>query len=38
MEGTTDKDVINAFLGVNFTGIQMSQEHINFVKEINKKM
>lgn len=37
-EGTTDKDVIKAFLGVNFTGVPMSQEHINFVKEINKKM
>lgn len=37
-EGTTDKDVIKAFLGVNFTGVPMSQEHIDFVKEINKKM
>lgn len=37
-EKSTDEDTIKAFLGVNFTGVQMSQEHINFVKEINKKM
>lgn len=37
-EKTTDEDVIKAFLGVNFTGVPMSQEHIDYVKEINKRM
>lgn len=37
-ENSTDEDTIKAFLGVNFTGVPMSQEHIDFVKEINKKM
>lgn len=37
-ENTTDEDTIKAFLGVNFTGVPMSIEHINYVKEINKKM
>lgn len=34
-EDTTDEETINEFLSVNFTGVQMSQEHINFVKSIN---
>lgn len=34
----TDEDVIATFLGVNFTGVPMSQEHIDYVKEIQKKM
>ena len=34
-EGATDEDVKNVFLGINFTGVQMSQEHIDFVKSIN---
>lgn len=33
-EGATDEDVKAIFLGVNFTGVQMSQEHIDFVKNI----
>ena len=33
-EDATDKDVKDVFLGVNFTGVPMSEEHINFVKEI----
>ena len=37
-ENATDEDVIATFLGVNFTGIPMSQEHIDFVKEIQKKL
>lgn len=35
---TTDEDVIKAFLGVNFTGVPMSQEHIDYVREINKRI
>lgn len=34
-ENATDEDVRNIFLGINFTGVQMSQEHIDFVKSIN---
>lgn len=37
-EGTTDEDVIEAFLHVNFTGVPMSQEHIDYVREIQKKL
>lgn len=37
-EGTTDKQVIQAFLNVNFTGVPMSQEHIDYVKEIQRNM
>ena len=37
-EGTTDEDVIEAFLHVNFTGVPMSQEHIDYVKEISQKL
>lgn len=37
-ENATDEDVIATFLGVNFTGVPMSQEHIDFVKEIQKKL
>lgn len=37
-ESTTDQDVINAFLYVNFTGVLMSHEHIEYVKELNKRM
>lgn len=37
-ESTTDQDVINAFLHVNFTGVPMSHEHIEYVKELNKRM
>ena len=35
---TTDDQIIQAFLNVNFTGVPMSQEHIDYVKEIQKKM
>ncbi len=34
-ERASDKDVKNVFLGVNFEGVPMSIEHINFVKSIN---
>lgn len=37
-ENTTDEDTIKAFLSVNFLGVPMSKEHIDYVKEINKKM
>jgi len=33
-ENSTDLDVKSVFLGVNFTGIKMSQKHIDFVKNI----
>ncbi len=33
-ENCTDEDVLAAFLNTNFTGVQMSQEHIDFVKSI----
>lgn len=33
-EDATDEDVKAVFLGVNFTGVPMSQEHIDYVKEI----
>lgn len=35
-EATTDEDVIDSFLTLNFTGVPMSEEHINYVKEIQK--
>lgn len=37
-EDASDADVIRTFLNVNFTGVKMSKEHIDYVKEINKKM
>lgn len=37
-EESTDEDVIKAFLGVNFTGVPMSKEHIDYVKEINGRL
>ena len=37
-EDATDADVIRTFLNVNFTGVKMSKEHIDFVKEINNKL
>lgn len=37
-EKATDKDTIRAFLNVNFTGIPMSKEHIDYVKDIQKHM
>jgi hypothetical protein len=36
-ESCTDEDTLDVFLGVNFTGVPMSQEHIDFVREINLK-
>jgi len=33
-ENATDEDVKSVFLGVNFSGVPMSQEHIDFVKSI----
>lgn len=34
-EDATDEGVKSVFLNVNFSGVQMSQEHIDFVKSIN---
>lgn len=34
-EDVTHKDIIKIFLAINFTGVQMSQDHIDFVKAIN---
>lgn len=34
-ENATDEDVKATFLGVNFTGVPMSQDHIEFVKNIS---
>ena len=33
-EGATDKSVQGIFLNINFAGVQMSKEHIEFVKSI----
>ena len=37
-ENATDEDVIKTFLMVNFAGKPMSQEHLNYVKEISTKL
>lgn len=37
-EEATDEDVLETFLMVNFTGKVMSQEHIDYVKEISKNI
>jgi hypothetical protein len=36
-EDTTDEDVKELFLKINFSGVQMSREHLDFVKTINLK-
>lgn len=36
-EDATDEDVKSVFMGVNFAGVPMSKEHIDFVKSINLK-
>ncbi len=36
-ENATDEDVLKIFLNVNFAGVAMSQEHIDFVKSIKIK-
>ena len=36
-EDTKDKDVIEQFLAINFTGVPMSRDHIEFVKSIKVK-
>lgn len=36
--GSTDEEAIEAFLHVNFHGIPMSKEHIDYVKEIHNKI
>ncbi|HWY34387.1 MAG TPA: hypothetical protein VNX68_07050, partial [Nitrosopumilaceae archaeon] len=33
-EDATDKEMISAFLTLNFTGVVMSKEHLEFVKSI----
>lgn len=35
---TTDADVIDSFLSVNFAGVPVSKEHIEYVKQINQKL
>lgn len=37
-ENATDEDTISAFLGVNFTGVPMSKEHIEYVQKIQSKL
>lgn len=37
-ENCTDKDVIQTFLLVNFSGIQCSQEHLDYVRGIYQRM
>lgn len=37
-EKVSDEDIIQAFLNVNYTGVQCSKEHLEYVKEINRKM
>lgn len=34
---TPDKDIMKTFLTLNFAGVQMSQEHVDYVKNINLK-
>jgi hypothetical protein len=36
-ENATDEDVIDNFLTLNFTGVPMSREHIEYVKSFNMK-
>jgi hypothetical protein len=36
-EGATDEDVKTVFVNINFAGVPMSQDHIDFVKGINLK-
>lgn len=37
-EKATDSDVLKVFLGVNFSGVEMSKEHIDYVKHLNETM
>lgn len=37
-ESTTDEEVIYQFLKMNFTGVPQSPEHLEFVKEIGKRI
>ena len=37
-ERSTDEDVINSFLNVNFTGTPMSREHIEYVRSLKNKI
>ena len=36
-ESTKDEEVIEQFLKLNFTGVQQSEEHLNYVKSIKNK-
>jgi len=36
-EETTDKEIQETFMKINFTGVQMTKEHLDFVKNINCK-
>ena len=37
-EQCSDEDTLKTFLNVNFTGVPMSQDHIDYVKEIYRKI
>jgi len=37
-ESSTDSEIVEQFLKLNFTGVPQSKEHIAFIQEINKKM
>lgn len=37
-EDTTNEEILDTFLAVNFTGVRMSEEHINFVKSLREKL
>ena len=37
-ERSTDEDVINSFLNVNFTGTPVSREHIEYVRSLKNKI
>jgi hypothetical protein len=36
-ESATDEDVIDNFLTLNFTGVPMSQNHIEYIKSIKMR-
>ena len=37
-EKTNDADVLKVFLRVNFTGVEMSKEHIEYVRKLNENI
>ena len=38
MKDVTDEETIQAFLNVNYTGVPMSKEHIEYVRQIGREM